>query len=250
MDPAYLPVQCTAVSPNHYKVRPYGHSYPTPLCHDLDLTHKESRAGTIQGQNHTLTEVGWHLGMPQMQPAQCRSNQTGLLSTLWNLSLSTTRNALQGPSAQPPSPMKTHLLDFPPDGALSSTAASLLNMYHPHTCCDCTTDKNIPKQIVGLILCNPVSIKRSQYMTKYLTHIQPHSTPSQSLARRSGCEHQTASTGAPRAVLRQRKEKYKATIGAEGVQCTFNLNYMRLRRFCHLLYHSHERCSNLPAARK
>lgn len=148
--------------------------------------------------------------MPQVQPAQCRSNQTGLLSTLWNLSLSTTRNALQGPSARPLSPMKTHLLDFPPDGALSSTAASLLNMYHPQTCCDRTTDKNIPKQIVGLILCNPVSIKRSQYMTKYLTHIQPHSTPSRSLARRSGCEHQTASNRSPTCCLETKKGKMQS----------------------------------------
>lgn len=126
VDPAYFPTQCTAARPSHYKVHPYGHSYPTSLWRDLSLTHRESRAGTTQGQNHILTEIRWHLGTPQVQPAVCRSNQTGLLSTLWSQSLGTTRNALQDPSAWPLPPVKTHLLGFPPDGALSSTAASLL----------------------------------------------------------------------------------------------------------------------------
>lgn len=139
--------------PSNHRVHPY----PTPLCHDLSLTHRESRAGTTQGQNHVLTEI---LGMPQVQPAVCRSNQTGLLSTLRSQSSSTTRNALQDPSAWPLSPVKSHLLDFPPDGTLPSTAASLLSLYHPQTCCDCTTDKDTPKQILGLVLCHLVSIKK------------------------------------------------------------------------------------------
>lgn len=64
VDPAYFPTQCTAARPSHYKVHPYGHSYPTSLWRDLSLTHRESRAGTTQGQNHTLTEIRWHLGIP------------------------------------------------------------------------------------------------------------------------------------------------------------------------------------------